>query len=384
MGDELRPPLTQRLRLRHWLALDALLALVITVPILTSHPGTVTGRLGAATWPVPVVLGVTLIGSVALRRVHPVPALLAAVVAETAAGLAGLVAAVGFATAATLYTAALSGRSRRVVWAAGAGAVAAGFVIAPIPLYPAIPAWAFGALLRTRREYAAALRRQAERQGRERAERQAAADAAEERLRIARELHDVVAHSMSLITVQAGVAHFVGAERPEEALRALGSIEATGRTALREMRRLLGILREGSDTPHSAELAPAPTLAAVDTLVSDAAAAGLRVELIVHGERRELPVGVEHAAYRIIQEALTNVVRHADTDHCRVELRYTHGEIEVAIADSGSGGGAAVPGHGLVGMRERVAAYGGEFDAGPLPERGFRVSARVPIEDGAR
>ncbi|MEU0932494.1 sensor histidine kinase [Embleya sp. NPDC005971] len=383
MGDALRPPLTQRLRLRHWLTLDALLALAITTPILTVHPAAATDRLGAAAWPILLALGATLIGSVAVRRVCPVPALVVAVVAETAAGLAGLVAAVGFAMAATLYTAALSGRSRHVVWAAGAAAVAAGFVIAPVPLYPAIPAWAVGALLRTRREYVEALRRQAERQGRERAERQAAAAAAEERLRIARELHDVVAHSMSLITVQAGVAHLVGAERPEEALRALGSIEATGRTALREMRRLLGILRDDSETAHEAELAPAPTLAAVDALITDAAAAGLRVELTVHGDRRELPTGVELAAYRIIQEALTNVVRHADTDHCRVEIQYTRHELALAITDSGSGGPAA-PGHGLVGMRERVAAYGGEFDARPLPERGFRVSARVPIEDGTR
>ncbi|MGC0419881.1 sensor histidine kinase [Embleya sp. AB8] len=385
MVDELRPPLTQRLRPRHWRAIDVLLGIVLAGSLVTLRPHP-DDRLGTSTWIVVALLVLILAGAVAFRRTYPILAVTAALVAESCLRGLEVKAAIGFATAFTLYTAALTVRNRPAVWALGTVAVAVGFATAPIPLYPAILAWTLGTTARSRRQYAEALRRQAERQGRVEAEQRAREQAAEERLRIARELHDVVAHSMSLITVQAGVAHYVGTERPEEALRALGSIEATGRTALRDMRRLLGMLRDSDGTPQDAELAPAPTLATVDTLVRDAAAAGLTVELSVLGERRELPTGVELAAYRIVQEALTNVIRHAGVDHCQVELHYTEREITLDITDSGRGdGGSVVPGHGLVGMRERVVAYGGEFAAGSrAPEPGFRVRARVPIEEGAR
>ncbi|MGW9211936.1 sensor histidine kinase [Embleya sp. NPDC055664] len=384
MVDEPRPPLTQRLRPMHWLVIDVLVALALASSLVTLRPDA-EGRLGSATWIAIALLVLVIAGAVAVRRVYPITALTAALVAEACLRGLGLKAAVGFATALTLYMAALTARNRPAVWCLGTVAVAVGFVAAPIPLYPSILAWTLGTSARSRREYARALRRQAERQGREEAERRAGEQAAEERLRIARELHDVVAHSMSLITVQAGVAHYVGAERPEEAIRALGSIEATGRTALRDMRRLLGMLRDADGTPQDPELAPAPTLAALDTLVRDAAAAGLGVDFTVLGERRDLPAGIELAAYRIVQEALTNVIRHAGVDRCSVELRYTEREIALDVVDSGRGGPAAVPGHGLIGMRERVAAYGGEFDAGPRADgAGFRVGARLPIEEGAR
>lgn len=198
----------------------------------------------------------------------------------------------------------------------------------------------------------------------------------EERMRIARELHDVISHGMSVITVQAGFGRLVGEEKPEQARTALGAIEDTGRQVLGEMRRMLGVLRADGDEPPTA---PAPGLADVDQLIARTGRAEVRVNLTVRGRARDLPPGIDSAGYRIIQEALTNVVRHARTDACRVRIEYGSEAVTLEITDDGDGGPPGCPGLGLTGMRERAEMYGGRLEAGPLPGRGFRVAAWLPL-----
>jgi signal transduction histidine kinase len=246
-----------------------------------------------------------------------------------------------------------------------------------------VAGWVIGVAVREQRAYTAGLREQAER----RVQAQLAEGrraVTEERLRIARELHDVVAHSLSLIAVQAGVGNYVAGARPAEAARALASIEATSRAALREMRRLLGVLR---DERNGMELAPAHGLADVGQLITGTADAGVRVHLEICGTQRAIPPGVDLAAYRIIQEALTNVVKHARTTASRVTVTYDDDALGLEITDDGAGAPAAAvvagPGHGMAGMRERASLFGGEFHAGPLPGRGFRVAARLPLDSAA-
>jgi signal transduction histidine kinase len=205
----------------------------------------------------------------------------------------------------------------------------------------------------------------------------------EERLRLARELHDVVAHAMSVIAVQSGVGAHVATTQPKEARRSLTAIEATSRAALTELRRLLGVLRQ-EDEPQGA-LAPVPGLANLDSLLAEVAEAGLAVKLQVHGTRPPLPAGVDLSAYRIVQEALTNVVKHAGPARAQVVVGYRDHEVTVEVTDDGRGAvpptgeGRAGTGHGLIGMRERVAAFGGDLEASPGPDGGFRVAARLPL-----
>ena len=217
------------------------------------------------------------------------------------------------------------------------------------------------------------------------AQRAAAAEAArraasEERVRIARELHDVVAHAMSVIAVQAGTGRFVIEESPDVARDALASIETTSRAAMQEMRRLLAVLRDDAD--GGPDLVPAPGLADVEALVAGGAAAGVCVALNVEGERRPLPAGVDLCAYRIIQEALTNVRKHAAATTAAVTLRYTPSAVDIDVVDDGAGAAApAGAGHGLVGMRERAALYGGWVEAGAVPAGGYRVHASIPLSE---
>jgi signal transduction histidine kinase len=209
----------------------------------------------------------------------------------------------------------------------------------------------------------------------------AAADAvAEERARIARELHDVVAHAMSVMVVQAGAARTVVDDDPEAAKAAIGRIEETGRDGLTEMRRLIGILKGGDD---GADLAPQPGLDRLGPLLDSIRGAGVPVETVTRGAARPLPAGVDLAAYRFVQEALTNVVKHAGAASARVSFVWDPDALVVEVADDGRGGfpDRASAGHGLVGMRERVSLYGGSFDAGPRPGGGFVVRVRLP--DGA-
>jgi signal transduction histidine kinase len=205
----------------------------------------------------------------------------------------------------------------------------------------------------------------------------------EERLRLARELHDVVAHAMSVIAVQSGVGAHIANTQPKEAAKALGAIEATSRAALEELRRLLGVLRQ-ADGPQG-DLAPVPGLADLEGLLAELAKAGLAVKLRVNGTRPPLPAGVDLSAYRIVQEALTNVVKHAGSARAQVVIGYGDQDVTVEVTDDGRGAvtsvsdGRAGTGHGLIGMRERVQAFGGELEAGPRPGGGFRVAARLPL-----
>jgi signal transduction histidine kinase len=212
---------------------------------------------------------------------------------------------------------------------------------------------------------------------------------AEERARIARELHDVVAHSVSVMVVQAGAARRLVDGDPAKARQALTSIESTGRQALAEMRRLLGVLRRDGDDrigEAAGNLAPQPSLADLDTLVSGAEEAGLEVELQVEGAPRPLAAGIDLSAYRIVQEALTNCIKHAGAAKATVRLCYGREDLELQVLDNGRGvvgwrdSGRENGGHGLIGMRERVAVFGGSLDVGPRPGGGFRVDARLPLE----
>jgi signal transduction histidine kinase len=312
-----------------------------------------------------------------------------------------------------------------------------------------IVVWGIGYNVRQRRRYTISLQEEA-----------ASKAVAQERLRIARELHDVVAHSMSVIAVQAGYGQYVIDSQPGDARAALGAIQATSREALDEMRRMLGALRqadaadarEGGAGPAvspapaagpgsgpragraassggpGAPLFPAPGLADLDRLVARTAGAGVQVDVTRFGQPRDLPASIDLSAYRIVQEALTNVVKHARTGSCRVLLGYREDELTIEVTDNGAGmpvpelagagvsrhgtaapngtalmtrngtdlrdvgtldgtpaspdvPAAAIPGagHGIIGMRERVTLLGGEFSAGPLPGYGFRVSARIPL-----
>jgi signal transduction histidine kinase len=202
-----------------------------------------------------------------------------------------------------------------------------------------------------------------------------------ERLRIAQELHDVVAHSMGVIAVQAGVGAHVIDSDPEEARKSLEAISHTSRSTLTEIRRMLGVLRD--DT--GAQYAPAPGLEELDRLVRDVEQAGVPVEVRKEGAQTDVPPGVDFTAYRIVQEALTNVLKHAGRARVDLLVGYEDAALRLEIADDGRGvnGRANRVGHGLMGMRERVAVYGGSFEAGPRTGGGFRVAVRLPYGEPA-
>jgi signal transduction histidine kinase len=240
--------------------------------------------------------------------------------------------------------------------------------------------WLSGLYISTRRKYTLSLEERAERLERER-DAQAEVATAAERARIARELHDVIAHSISVMVVQADGAAYTVDSDAARARRAMEAIGGTGRQALMEMRRMLGVLRESDG---AATLAPQPGVEQLTDLVEQIRAAGLPVELEVDGDRLSLPVGQELAIYRIVQEALTNVMKHAGpVATARVALHYGARAIEVRIRDDGRGATFTDGrGHGLVGMRERAAVYGGDVSAEPAPGGGFEVVARLPVKEG--
>jgi signal transduction histidine kinase len=236
-------------------------------------------------------------------------------------------------------------------------------------------AWLTGLAVRSRTQLTEALHEAAARAAEEHDDsvRRAATD---ERRRIARELHDLVAHSMSVMVVQAGGARRILDRDPARALQAAERIERTGREALAEMRHLLGVLHPGEE-PRT--LAPQPTLAELDALVARARAAGLPTVLHERGERRPLPAGVDLAAYRIVQEALTNALKHAGGAATEVTVTWSDDELALEIRDRGRGGSGTRGGHGLVGMQERVKLYGGELVTGRPRGGGWRIRATLPL-----
>ena len=244
-------------------------------------------------------------------------------------------------------------------------------------------AWVAGDNVRQRRERVRALEERAllaEASKEEEAIRAVAA----ERTRIARELHDVVAHSVSVMVVQAGAARrMLQREDPDpaRAIEALDAVETTGRESLNELRRLLGVLRKDDD--RSFGRAPQPSIAFVDSLVEQSREAGLDVSLVIEGEPAPLTAGVDLTAYRIVQEALTNALKHAGpAAHADVHVCYADGMLEILVVDDGRGRDADLPsgGHGLVGMRERVNLFGGQLVVGNRPGGGFQVRASLPLE----
>jgi signal transduction histidine kinase len=386
---------------------DALLGaflLVIALPQLFIEDPTyrhlgITFRAGS-------LLGVLLLAAETLpltwRRRYP-QAVLAVLTASTigllVAGFRPTVADLGLVVAVYSVAGHSSRRSAVISGLAFLVALAAVLVIGDLkyPLQQTQPqqyiinfatftfAWFLGVLQRNRREHMAklvALNRQLA----EERESRALWAVSEERSRIARELHDVIAHAVSVMVVQAGAARRVADTRPEQARDAMISIESTGRQALSEMRRLVGVLRNG-DEPTS--LDPQPRLTDVPALVEQARKAGLEVELDVKGEPRPLPAGIDLSAYRIVQEALTNVRKHAGPARVEIQVRYGTGSLHIEVTDDGhSVSDHASPngnrGQGLIGMRERVALYGGKLEVGPRPQGGFHVLADLPLEAAAR
>ncbi|MFI6644270.1 sensor histidine kinase [Streptomyces sp. NPDC050504] len=380
----------------HLLALDLAAALLITA----AYTGfaRMPGGDGQPAYTGPVWLGVlvaALVGlPVAARRRWPVPAALAALAGAVAATLLDITrepyAAVGLA----LYLVALTELPRRSVpvlacaLTLSAAAVLTGeAVITPAETWRGAVGvaavvwlvvgggWATGFAVRTRRIREA-----------DRAARHTESAIVDERLRIARELHDVVSHSLSLIAVKAGVAAHVAQRRPEEAVDALRVIERTSRASMTEMRRALGALRADSADTAGAPLAPAPGVDALPLLADQARQAGVTVDLTVRIPDGGLSTGISLAVHRIVQECLTNTVKHASPARCRVTVEADPRGVRIDVTDDGvRGGGRMSPGgHGLIGMRERATMYGGTFDAGPRPEGGFAVSARIPLHGGRR
>lgn len=353
-------------------------------------------RLAAGMRP-PDAFGVALVllacAPVAVRRAWPLAAMCAALVPETLLSALGYTTGMlGLSCVVLLYSVA---SHRGLAMALGAlvvtlmtyvlsavsGPVRVGgwseHVVVAVVL---VAVWGAGRSLRLRRAYLEELKDRAAR-----LERAHAADTraarAEERSRIARELHDVVAHHVSVMTVQAAAARRVLAADPDLAREALSAIEHTGRMAMTEMRNIVGVLR----TDARAELGPQPGVRDLPALVEQMREAGLPTQLLIEGEPRPMPAGVDLATYRLVQEGLTNSLRHAGSDaKAVVTIRYDPRELDVRVEDDGRGvvEVSRRSGHGLVGIRERVALYGGILSIGPLPGGGFEVRARFPLKDG--
>ncbi len=295
-----------------------------------------------------------------------------------------------FALMLTMNAVAASTGSRLVVASALVGCTGFNFALlfdnglsaatefAPVVVWSATAA-AIGRAFRNRTQLLLLLEDKAARLERDR-ETETRRVLAEERGRIARELHDIVAHNVSVMVIQAGGARLAMQNDPARARDALQTVERTGRQALSEMRRLVGLLRTDGDGPA---FAPTPGIASVERLVGEVEAAGLVVDVRREGEARALPPGVDLAAYRVIQESLTNVLKHAGKRRAVLTLRFAPERLDIEVVDDGTGGSIRPGGNGLIGMRERVGLYGGSFEAGPTPGRGFRVSVSLPIEDPA-
>ncbi len=329
-------------------------------------------------WPL-AALAVTLGGLVATMVLQPSPASAALVVLAVATGLEICylaatrsrrvsVTGVALAAAVSLLIPVLgvpSGGSVRV----GSAGPGVPVVTIAIAIVTAI-AWLIGHSIRQAQARAELVRVQA-----------AAQAAMAERLRIARELHDIVAHSIGIIAIQAGSGHRVFDARPAEARDALAAIETTSRETLSGLRRMVTGLRRAEPEPGAGPtpLGPAPGLADIDRLVAMTLEAGVRVEVDWQGSREPLPADIDTSVFRIIQEAVTNVVQHAGTGQCQVRIDQQDGQLSIEVTDSGHGSAASGTGYGITGMRERAALLGGDFSAGSRPDGGFRVAARLPV-----
>jgi signal transduction histidine kinase len=392
-----RPPalLLVTKRFRHGLAVLCALTYVAGIVLKLSLSGPTRGP--------GLELGVLVcMPVVAFGKRWPLPVLgvvTALAIAPMALGAPSLAASLALSLAGYLVAAGLPRRSsiRAVMTAAGALGAALAFASitngsAPVAVegvegfLPLAAAWFIGDSVAARRRYMAGLAEQAERERAAEAER-GRQELREERVRIARELHDVVAHTLAVITVQAGVGRRLAAKRPQEASSALESIEMIGRTAQDELRVVLGLLRE--EKTESAALAPAPRLVDVKELVDTVRTSGTPVELRTSGTDRQLSPAVELTVYRVVQEALTNVVRHAPGARAMVDVAVCTAQIRLEISNGGPSRPSAdaqprapIPGtgNGIVGMRERIGAFGGWLVAEPLAGGGFHVLAEVPIE----
>jgi signal transduction histidine kinase len=328
---------------------------------------------------------------IALRRYRPLAVLAITVSAETVLLLFSTQTQVPFGVIVALYT--VASRCERPVslrageWVAlpiTAGVIVnsgphPGPIISKLALFAI--AWVIGDNVRTRRAYLAELEARAARLERER-EEQAERAVAEERTRIARELHDVIAHNVSVMVVQASAGDEVFDTDPDRARESLSAVASTGRSALAELRRLLGVIRAEDDHEGAPSYAPQPGIEYLDELIRQVRETGLAVQLSVLGRPRNLPEAVGLCAYRIVQEALTNTLKHADASQAQVNVRYVAGALELQILDDGRGGSAVngeTGGHGLIGMRERVALFGGELTAESRAGRGYAVHARLPL-----
>jgi signal transduction histidine kinase len=400
-----RPPLAYRITPRQWLAVDVVAAaaamLVITFGLRVVHgPRFVMPTAGVAV----ITVAATL--PVAVRRLWPLPVLAVVTVAVgalTAVGRAPLTSDLMLGMAAYMAAVRLSRTAAVVSLVATEAAIVAGLLTAAatartqnVVLHSMLAAaamWFVGYGVRERRRYRAGLAEQAAQ--RQRAEAEHARHALqEERLRIARELHDVLAHTLSVVTVQAGVGRRVGATRPAETMRALGAVEEASRGALDELRRMLCLLRSDDEPGDAvAALAPAPGLGDLGSLAAMVRDAGTPVMMDLTGDVTVLPPVASLTAYRIVQEALTNVVRHAPGAEATVRVGIGLAGVRIEVTDSGRAGTGRTPqaasgavggeGHGIAGMRERAAIFGGTVDAGALPRGGFRVAAFLPVAQAA-
>jgi len=400
-----------RFKERAWTRVDWALAAICAVLVYaTMVKGQVVHRfpvslVSAGSWAPALLLALLVAVPVGLRRRDPVGALLLALTGCVLIITAGGEISRGafLALALVLFTVAAT-RTRTVAAVSLAAClvllVVQGFILSAIGTGsgPAtgvalilIIAWILGVSAQQRRAYTARMREQV-----------ATAAVTEERLRIARELHDVVAHSMTVAAVQAGFGEYVFDSDPAQARAALGNIQHVTREALSDMQRLLGVLRQdgtghtgaeadaqpGEGPARQLQLAPAPGLADLERLVSTTAGAGIRVALTRTGDRRDIPAAIDQSAFRIVQEGLTNVVKHSGANTCQVIVGYEPDGLTIEITDPGSDGAAIREpqtaradgtGHGILGMRERVSLCGGEFTAGPRPGEGFEVIAHFPL-----
>ena len=367
---------------RRWLSLlgDAALALALAAgAVAVAVLRTGIPHRGAA-----VALAVLQTLPLVFRRSHPLPVLAVVTGASAAATIISGTLIQPLSLLVALYTVAARS-SRRDATHAGVATVVVlawpllrdsgyGIGVALLKAGFLAAGWVFGAYLGELRARAAGNRREQQ--------LQTARAVAEEQARVGRELHDIIAHTLSVIVVQAAAAGDVFDSRPDQARQALGSIEATGRQALAELRRVLDAIRPAANQP--APPAPQPGLAQLDALISQIRGTGLAVTVRTNGAAEGLPAGIDASAYRVIQEALTNTLKHAQATAAEVALAVHPEELTIDILDDGCAAGPPAdggphPGRGIIGMRERVALYGGSLTAAPRPQGGFQVHARFPL-----